>query len=226
VGVLFLNPGFLPRSGLGDGAVYWADSIAQYGYPCFRFDLPGLGDSDGDLPAEMIDLVHLLNAGCYAPLLSATAANLAERFNLTGLVVVGHCAGAASAIYAADAGPAVKGLILLDPYFYLQGENTSIRRALCSKAAGEKPVARIGIGERLKYLTFFRGGDRLPKNVNLPLIESWRRLASAGLPMLILTAHQPRPHAEEFDYLRFLQASSPRAPHVTVDGLKGRITPL
>lgn len=47
VGVLFLNPGFQPRAALGDSPVYWADSFAKCGYPSFRFDLPGLGDSGG-----------------------------------------------------------------------------------------------------------------------------------------------------------------------------------
>ena len=86
-GVLFLNPGFLPRAAIGDSAVGWADSFAQCGYPSFRFDLPGLGDSDGEPPAELLDFI---NAGGYAAILSATVKEVAERFSLSGMVIVGH----------------------------------------------------------------------------------------------------------------------------------------
>src|ERR1700690_2549332 len=91
IGVVFLNHGFLPRAAPGDSAVYWADSFASCGYPSFRFDLPGLGDSDGDIPAQMLDFI---NTGGYAPILSATVKELVERFNLSGVVTMGHCAGA------------------------------------------------------------------------------------------------------------------------------------
>jgi len=50
-GVFFFNPGFLPRAGTGDSAVDFAETLAKNGYKCFRFDVPGLGDSDGE-PAE------------------------------------------------------------------------------------------------------------------------------------------------------------------------------
>ncbi len=56
LGLLFLNHGFLPRSAPGDSAAKWGDSFAQNGYPSFRFDLPGLGDSDGDAPSQMLDV--------------------------------------------------------------------------------------------------------------------------------------------------------------------------
>ena len=110
IGVVFLNHGFLPRTAPGDSAVYWADSFASCGYPSFRFDLPGLGDSDGDVPAQMLDFI---NAGGYAPVLSATVKELVERFNLSGIVIMGHCAGAVTALYtAAAATKECKGLVL------------------------------------------------------------------------------------------------------------------
>ena len=66
--ILFLNSLALPRAATGDSAVYWADAFAKRGYPAFRFDLPGLGDSGGETSTGLLDFI---NAGGYAP--SATA---------------------------------------------------------------------------------------------------------------------------------------------------------
>jgi pimeloyl-ACP methyl ester carboxylesterase len=114
IGVLFLNPLSTPRSFIGDAAVYWASSFAAQGYPCLRIDLPGLGDSYGEL-AE--DLLTFINNGGYAAVAAAKVKEFRERFGLAGVVIYGHCAGATTAIYAASACKACKGLIITDPYF-------------------------------------------------------------------------------------------------------------
>jgi hypothetical protein len=50
--------------------------------------------------------------------------------------------------------------------------------------------------------------NTLPKNANLALIRSWERLASVGLPMLVLTAFASKPALGEFDYLSYLQPTA------------------
>src|SRR5579871_3897545 len=65
IGLIFLSGGYWPRSGEADTGAYWADSLAETGYPCFRFDLPGYGDSEGDLPAKLSDWLQLVNTGVY-----------------------------------------------------------------------------------------------------------------------------------------------------------------
>ena len=192
IGVLLLNSGFLPRAAFGDSAVYWADSFAKCGYPSFRFDLPGLGDSEGNLPVQMLDLVHLVNAGRYAPLLSTAAKSLTARFNLFGVVVMGLCAGAVSAIYTAAASTEVKGLVLLDPYFYLQQAGTNRYRVRAHMS---------NLFNNLKHFSLFSCTKKVPRNANLALIRCWTRLASAGVPMLVLTASTSKPEVGEFDYL-------------------------
>src|ERR1700735_785372 len=119
IGVLFVSAGVAPRAAPGDSAVHWADSLAKLGFPAFRFDLPGLGDSDGDLSAKEIDFDSLVNEGAFGPVVSSVADQLADRFSLRGVVVIGHCAGAVTALYSAAANSHIKGLILLDPYFHV-----------------------------------------------------------------------------------------------------------
>lgn len=210
VGVLFLNSGFQPRAASGDAAVYWADSFAKCGYPAFRFDLPGLGDSDGDLAVELLDFVELVNCGRYAACLSSAMKSITERFNLSGVVIVGHCAGAVSAVYAAAANHDVKGLVLLDPYFHREAqESTAIREEFRHWVSRNRVAGYLSnLYDQLKYFRLRVGGSGLPRNANLSLIRCWNQLASAGLPMLVLKAPGPNPRVGDFDYLRHIQQTS------------------
>src|ERR1700689_2554864 len=91
VGVLFLNPLSTPRTLIGDSAVYWASSFAAQGYPSLRIDMPGLGDSYGEVAK---DLVTFINTGGFAAVAASKLKEFKERFGLAGVVIYGHCAGA------------------------------------------------------------------------------------------------------------------------------------
>ena len=71
LGIFFLNSLTLPRGATGDSAVYWADSFANCGYPSFRFDLPGLGDTEGELP---LDVLHFINSGGFTSVIALKVA--------------------------------------------------------------------------------------------------------------------------------------------------------
>lgn len=224
IGVLFLNHGFLPRAAPGDSAVYWADSFANCGYPSFRFDLPGLGDSNGDIPAQMLDVV---NAGGYASALAATVKDLVDRFSLSGVVIMGHCAGAVTALYTAAASRECRGLVLTDPYFFLPRERTRIREQLSRWSSWSRLGALISnIYYCLKHIRLLVRRNRPPRNANLPLLRCWNQLASAGMPMLVmkapaLKAHGIKPRMGEFDYLGYLQAMSGRGSRIAVKFIEG-----
>lgn len=224
VGVLFLNHGFLPRAAPGDSAVYWADRFAQCGYPCFRFDLPGLGDSDGDVPAQMLDFI---NAGGYAPALSATVKELVERFHLSGIVIMGHCAGSVTALYTAAASKECRGLVLTDPYFFLPRERTKIREELSRWSSWSRLGAQVSnIYYCLKYIRLLLRRNRPPRNANLALLRCWNQLASAGMPMLVmkapsLKAQGIKPRLGEFDYLGYLEGLSGRGSRIAIKFIEG-----
>ncbi len=222
VGVLFLNPGFLPRA--SPSAVYWANSFAKCGYPAFRFDLPGLGDSEGDLPDKMLNFV---SAGGYAPSLSAIIKQLVERFSLSGMVIMGLCAGAVTALYTAAATKECSGVVLMDPYFNVPQDRLKIQNELSQWATWTRLGAMASeIYHRLRYVRLFLSRNRLPRNANVPLLRCWKQLTSAGTPILVLKAPAVKsqglkPRTGVFDYLGYLQASSDRRSRIEVHFLEG-----
>jgi pimeloyl-ACP methyl ester carboxylesterase len=230
IGIVFLS-WLIPRSGNGDSAVYWAESMAKCGYLAFRFDFPGLGDSDGDLSTPGIDV----DAGAYGPALSGIANHLVERFHLSALVVVGHCAGALTALYAAAANEHIKGLILLDPYFHVQPSSkipnvvlswrTRVVKALAWDVIGQRHLRHAGVGllssirtiyHNLNPNRLFLRRKKLPCNANLSLIRCWEQLVASGIRMLVLRSPTTTPKSGEFDYVEFLRPRSDSASLVTV----------
>jgi len=224
VGVLFMNPGFTPRSALGDSAVYWCESLAAGGYPCFRFDLPGLGDSDGEAPAQILDFI---NKGGYAPAVSSLMKALADRYSLTGIVVVGHCAGAVTALFSATQTKECAGLVLTDPYFFLPQERARFWLELRSWSSWSRVGAAVSAFYYvLRHLRLLIGRNRPPRNANLPLLRCWNQLSSAGLPILVLKApalkaRGLKPRIGEFDYIGYLQSIASPRNRVSIEFIEG-----
>ena len=100
--VVLLNAGFLPRWGPFRLHVRLARRLAAHGYPVFRFDLPGVGDTLAlaDRPLTLI-LREVLDA-------------LRSLVGYERFIVGGICAAADIAWQTALADPRVVGVILLD----------------------------------------------------------------------------------------------------------------
>lgn len=225
MGVLFVSSLFPTRAGNGDSSVYWADAIAASGYPSFRIDCPGFGDSDGDPPPELFDY---LNKGGYAPVLSAKISELMARFHLSGVVIVGLCAGAVSAIWTAAATADCKGLILMNPYFFVpQAVRTSFREKLTVWSLQTRLGGMLGwCYALLKEIRLLLNRKSLPRNANHPLLRKFKELASAGLPTLILTnkdRNTPglKSKTGEFDYLAHVLKLAGRRGEVVVRSVEG-----
>jgi pimeloyl-ACP methyl ester carboxylesterase len=225
VGILFLNSLSLPRTATGDSAVYWAESFAECGYPSFRIDLPGLGDSDGSLPVELLDFI---NSGGFAAVASDKVREVVERFDLSGVILVGHCAGVVSALFAAEKCPQCRGLILMDPYFHLpQAIRPKVRQKL-SNWALHSAMGRIASDVYDQLRKFYRRlrGSRPPSNANFALLRCWKDVASPGLPVLLFKAPArkafgSKPRAGQFDYLQHVLKLAGRRGQVTVKFVHG-----
>jgi pimeloyl-ACP methyl ester carboxylesterase len=226
IGVLFLNSLFLPRTATGDSAVYWAESFAECGYPSFRIDLPGLGDTYAPLNTALLDFI---NAGGYESIISAKINEIVERFCLSGIVIVGHCAGSVSALFAAVASKQCKGVILLDPYFFLpqqlkqsQAWKRLVRWASESRFGG----TLSNLYDFLKGLRLSLRPDAPPGNANFPLLHRWKDIATRGTPILLFKAPGrktagTKPRVGEFDYLKYLLGIAGRRSDVTVQVIEG-----
>lgn len=220
IGLVFLTGMSMTRAANGDSAVYWADAFAMHGYPSIRLDLPGFGDSDGDPPAESLDFI---NRGGYSSAISAAIDELVGRFHLSGVVIVGHCTGTVSAIFAAAASRECRGLALMDPLFYLPPTKLSkFRRQLHTwvlRCHLDGLLTRLYDRSKEVFLLF--RGNAPPENANFPLLRCWKKLASTGLPILILKASGrktagTKTRIGEFDYIPYVVELAGRKSQIAV----------
>jgi pimeloyl-ACP methyl ester carboxylesterase len=222
IAVLFMNSLSSTRSLIGDAGVYWAEAFAAEGYPCYRIDLPGLGDSDGDRPN---DLLRFTNEGGYANAAASVVKQLVQSRGLLGIVIFGHCAGATTAIYAASLAKECKGLILVEPYFSLPKVLTSSLRPELVNWARDSRIGSFvrNVYDRIRELPRAIGKGNLPRNANFALIARCKRVLASGLPVMILTAAQPpmagrtAPKTGAFDYLKYIRGLSTRNGQFTVN---------
>ncbi len=242
VGVLFLNPGYLPRSARGDLYVRMADQLARNGHLVFRFDLPGLGDSSGELPENVLTFFVKVQTGQYASETSLLVQEIVRQFGLQSLVLVGICGGAVTALFAAQkcSPGTVTGLVLLDPTFKTfsaqlppKAPKTGFARFwsdtwgkfLAMNARIRAKIVRTEFGERLSvaYALIKKAArilllNKLPANSNMALIRCWRDQATGGLPILVFNADSEARRLDEYDYSGYLlKGASRNTTWVTIE---------
>src|SRR5690349_14887383 len=100
LGVIILHPGFLPRSGLGDGFVALAEGLTANGVLTVRIDLPGLGDSEGTLPEAALEFFHQVQEGQLAPLALECVDQIRAQLGLKKVILGGLCGGAITGFFA------------------------------------------------------------------------------------------------------------------------------
>ncbi|MCE9672506.1 hypothetical protein LY474_32335 [Myxococcus stipitatus] len=146
VGVLFFNAGHVPRSGHGDLSALAADRLAAQGFPCFRVDLPGLGDSDGPLPDTTAELYQFVCQGGFVDVAGAARAELLRRYALEGMVVGGLCGAATTALYLADREPErTLGVFMFEPEFYVsEQEAHAAGGELATRPEGARRQGALG----------------------------------------------------------------------------------
>lgn len=217
VALVFLNGLLATRSGHGDAVAYWADCFAEAGYPSYRIDLPGYGDSPGDAPEEWVE--HI-NIGGDAEAAVAKIQELIQRFRLSGVVLVGQCSGAVTAIFAARRLSQCRGLILMEPYFFLATFRPSMVRRYLDRCRLRSPIGakcrnifrplqavyRVLVGKTIQRCRTL-AGRALPDNANIALLDSWKQLVATGAPILLISAEikkEPGRGPADFDYIGYI----------------------
>jgi pimeloyl-ACP methyl ester carboxylesterase len=226
IGVLFLNPLSTPRTLIGDSAVYWASSFAAQGYPSLRIDMPGLGDSYGEVAK---DLVTFINNGGFAALVASKVKEFSDRFGLAGVVIYGHCAGGTTAIYAASKCTNCKGLIITDPYFNAANMLTPKLSPGMVDWARRTTVGEVlrAAYARIREARKKRGNGKLPGNANVTLVAHWKQLAASGLPILIFKSGEPaalgssKLRAGAFDYLEHIASFAGQRSRLSLRTIEG-----
>lgn len=238
-GILFLNSGFLPRASQGDVTAHQADDLASAGYLAFRFDMPGLGDSEGELDENALTVMRRIQEGEHRLYAKNLLNTLAEMYGLSRTVLAGHCGGAVTAIYAAAEKRCVglSGLLVYEPDFRIQ---TSSQEEVARKAAAYqglrvavlKSWAGPAIHKTFVALKMFRRRDKhefrggpgaagfatLPAEANRRLIAAWLSVVAEQLPVLVITAPVKK-RQPEFDYVGYLtRANPPSVRHLAVPG--------
>ena len=240
-GVLLLNSGFLPRSAQGDLSAHLADSMADAGFPVFRFDLPGLGDSEGDLPEDAVTFVRLVEQGAFAPYASTLSAKLTGLYGLDTIIVGGLCGGGITALFAAAAakGSRIGGVIMsgsrlqpgASPGTATPGINSrgwrwkqsfllrmkavyeELRVWILSRrlsAPLQKIYSRVKAARSSRRTASPRPPSHsLPPDANGKLLRSFERLMAVRLPILVVTAQNPRRVEGSFDYLGYMLGKGP-----------------
>jgi pimeloyl-ACP methyl ester carboxylesterase len=226
MGVAFLNPLSTPRAMIGDSAVYWASSFAALGYPSFRLDLPGLGDTFGEVPNEIITFI---NDGGYAAIASSKIKELTDSFGLKGAVIYGHCAGGTTAVYAAAECKECKGLVLTAPYFNAANLLTPKLSPQMVEWARRSKVGELlrASYARMRELQKKTGNGTLPGNAHFGLLAHWKKVLSTGMPILILKSGAPaalgsnKLRSGNFDYLGYIASFAVRSNQITVKVIEG-----
>ena len=157
-GILFVTGGTQTRIGSHRLFERLAAALAQSGYPCFRFDRRGVGDSEGADP------------GWRGSASDIEAAAAAFRRNVRGLermIGFGLCDGASAlALFGADSG--LQGAILANPWF-IESE------------AGTPPAAAIRSHYRKRLLSREGWKKALSGAVSYrKLLRGIRRVAAPG----------------------------------------------
>lgn len=213
--VLLLNFGQVCRSGPGNISVEMADRLCSEGYPVFRFDLPGLGDTPGDLPEYHETYWRFVEGGGQTPWVCSLLDALKRQYVPAGFVLGGLCGGAITSIFVAERRRAdVVGLLLMEPSLrQTPAIGAETMPGTRPAEAGQGPLSRFRVcrnqlerrarlwvrgircldplrrtyqfAERT-FWNLYRGP--LPAMMNAPLIRCWQRLQASGLPMLVMAA--------------------------------------
>lgn len=186
-GLLIVSGGNEIRSGAFAGQAQLAARIAAAGFPAFRFDRRGIGDSTGE---------NLGFRESGPDLGAALAAFKAERPGLNRVVGFGNC-DAASALML-NGGAGCDGLVLANPWTIEHDDGALPPEAIRARYAGKlldpKELVRLATGKvSLRKLAGGLGRALRPSPAPTTLVQDMRAgLATFRGPVRLLIADRDR----------------------------------
>jgi len=192
IGVIYL-PGIV----LGSTAVHrlgidLAHRLADDGYPVCLFDPSGIGESEGDYPrGTHQELASWVESGsCVADTLEAID-QMRARTGVRRLVLIGHCGGALTAMYAAARHAAVAGALLICPPTVPQGRKEELDGAGVAESYLRQYLARLRSPDA--WLRLLRGQSSYRTIVRVVRRKLERTLAAVWKPRRPAAAPAPAP---------------------------------
>ena len=116
--IVILNQGPLDRSGAHRVSIKCARRWAAHGFPVFRFDARGVGESEGDwaIPEDGAPIKMLyknIEDGAWTLDTRAAVDYVCATTSARNVVLAGICGGALTALHAAAEHPAVVGVVMV-----------------------------------------------------------------------------------------------------------------
>lgn len=183
-GLLIVTGGSQTRIGSHRMFERLAASITEAGFPCFRFDRRGVGDSEGEDPGYR---------GSAPDIAAAVQAFRAESPQMTRLLGFGLCdGGTALALFGAEAG--VDALLLANPWF-IEAEADAPPAAAIKQHYREQLFSAEGwrklLSGSVSYKKMFKGIMKIasPPPADLAA-EVQRALSARPLPLRMLLARR------------------------------------
>lgn len=109
--ILFLNAGFLHKTGFNRFNTDLARQLSIYGYSSLRFDLHGLGDSANCAPSIVYEKQAINDIG-------QAIDEVTARSGTKNCIIIGLCSGADFAHAIAMTDRRISGLVLMDGFAY------------------------------------------------------------------------------------------------------------
>jgi len=127
IGINLLNPGVKYRVAPNRLNVKLARVLCENGFYVLRFDPTGIGDSEGEIPENVLvhDIWETIQTGLLVEDTVCANDHFFEKYELEELILAGSCGGGITALLAGAEDPRVGRLVLVDELLlpFLQAVN-------------------------------------------------------------------------------------------------------
>jgi len=116
IGINLLNPGIKYRVAPNRLNVKLARKLCQMGYYVLRFDPTGIGDSEGELPNNVLlgEIAEIIQTGLFVQDTIAANDFFIHNYQISELILAGNCGGAVTSLLTSEKDTHVDRLILID----------------------------------------------------------------------------------------------------------------